>query len=78
VTYDINAFVDATDSSRPQFKKTPHFSSRASVLITLFTTLIRVRACYLARRNGINKSIVSPDCEMDRNPPCLMPSKSVD
>ena len=24
VTYEIKALVDATESSRPQFKKTPH------------------------------------------------------
>jgi len=57
----MNAFVDATDSSLPQFKNTPQFSSLAKVDMTLLTTLSLVKPAAFAILKGINKSIVSPD-----------------
>ena len=78
VTYEIKALVEATESSRPQFKNTPHCSSRARVDITLLTTFILVRPCFFAMRKGIRRSMVSPDWEIERNPPYLISSRSVD
>jgi hypothetical protein len=72
----MNALVDATDSSLPQFKNTPHFSSLARVDITLLTTLSLVNPSTFANLNGISRSIVSPLYDTDRNPPFLIPYKS--
>lgn len=60
-TYAVYALVDATESSLPQFIKTPQSFSLARVLLTLLTTLILCRPWSLAILNGINRSIVSPD-----------------
>lgn len=68
----MKALVEATESSRPQFKKTPQFSSLARVDITLLTTLILVKSKSLALLKGMSKSMVSPDWETDRKPPFLM------
>lgn len=57
----MKAFVEATESSLPQFKKTPQFSSRAKVDITLLTTFNLVRPYSFASLKGINRSMVSPD-----------------
>ena len=64
----MKALVLATESSLPQFKNTPQSFSLARVLITLFTTLTLYRPSSLASLNGISRSIVSPDYEIDRNP----------
>jgi len=61
VACEINAFVDATESSLPQLRKTPQFSSLAKVDITLLTTFNLARSNYLALLKGIKRSIVSPD-----------------
>lgn len=72
VAYDIKAFVEATDSSRPQFKNTPQFSSLARVDMTLLTMLSLVKLKSFALLNGISKSMVSPLCDTDKNPPFLI------
>lgn len=73
----MNAFVDATDSSLPQFKKTPQVSSLASVLMTLLTTLMRLSPQSLAFLKGIRRSMVSPDWETLKKPPLAMPFSSL-
>ena len=70
--------MDATDNSLPQFKKTPHLFSLASVDMTLLTTLILVSPYSLAILNGISRSMVSPDYEIERNPPCFRSARSLD
>jgi len=57
----VYALVLATDSSRPQFMKTPQSFSLAKVLFTLFTTLILFNPKSFANLKGIRRSIVSPD-----------------
>ena len=59
-TWQINAFVLATENSLPQFKNMPQSFSLARVELTLFTILILYNPAFYASLNGINKSIVSP------------------
>lgn len=65
----MKAFVEATDNSLPQLRKTPQLFSLASVDMTLLTTLSLVNPASFAILNGINRSIVSPDYETEIKPP---------